>query len=484
MKGMKKRASKGVFWTLTENVGMLGIKFLGFLILARLLDKESFGLVALAMAYILFLELFIRAGVIEVIIQRKNLSEVDKNTAFWVAAMLGAIALLMSFLFAPYASNWSGEEELENIIYWLSLGIIPLSLTCVQSGLMVREMRFKGLAARRIIGSGSSVIVGVTCAFNGLGVWSLVAQLLTQRFVEFLTLYWITRWFPKFCFSWLAFKNMADYGWKTIGTNIAFFAGSQLDRVLIGHFLGVATLGVYVVGQKLIEVLYMMMNGVVGRVALAAFSRIQTDDERLKVACLSVGQLTAITTLPVFMFLAVSATDIIQAVFGGKWSDSATVTRVLAVAAIARICFVFLIPALKAKGMAGRVMIAISLQAATSICFTVILSPLGLGLMTIGWSLGYGISAAMLIYFVNNTISIKLTDLIQIYAAPLLSALVGVLPVIFADKLLIDLHLSIYLIVCIKLCIFIVAYLGSLVIISPRTVKNAYAEISYLRLRK
>ena len=243
-------------------------------------------------------------------------------------------------------------------------------------------------------------------------------------------------------------------------------------------------LGVYVVGQKLTEVLYMMMNGVVGRVALTSFSRIQTDDERLKQACLSVGQLTAITVLPAFMFLAISAIDIIQAVFGEKWSDSANVTRVLAIAAIARTSFVFLMPALKAKGMAGRVMIAIILQAATSVVFAIILSPLGLGLMTIGWSLGYIVSAAMLIYFVSNTISIKLADLVQIYTAPLLSAIVGALLVFFVGKLLVAFDLSVYLTVSIQLCVFILSYLGSLVIISPRTVKNAYANISSLLFRK
>lgn len=482
--GMKKQASKGVFWSLAENVGMLGINFLAFLVLARLLDKEAFGLVSLAMAYILFLELFVRTAVVEVVIQRNTLSNIEKNTAFWSAATLGAVALLVSIMIAPFAGKLSGEEELELILYWLSIGIIPMSLSCVQNGIMVREIRFKGLAARRIVASGSSVIVGVTCALNGLGVWSLVAQLLTYRLADFLTLYWVTKWFPKFRFSWSAFKDMADYGWKVLGTNMAFFAGSQLDRILIGHFLGVATLGVYVVGQKLTEVLYMMMNGVVGRVALASFSRIQTDDQRLKLACLSVGQLTAITALPVFMFLAISAIDIVQVVFGEKWSDSATVTRILAVAAIARTCFVFLIPALKAKSMAGRVMIAITLQAATSVCLAIIFSPLGLGPMTIGWSLGYVVSAAILIYFVRNTISINLTELMRIYSAPLLSAIVGVVLVFVLDMLMVGMQFSVYLNVGIKFCAFTLTYLGSLIIISPQTVKGAYADILSLLFSK
>ena len=253
---------------------------------------------------------------------------------------------------------------------------------------------------------------------------------------------------------------------------------------MVGYFLGVATLGVYVIGQRLIEVLYAIMNGVIGRVALSAFARIQTDDKRLKIACLAVGQLTAITAIPVFMFLAISAADVIQAVFGEKWTSSAIVTRVMAVAAIARLYFVFLIPALKAKGMAGRVMIAVIFQAMTSTLAAVILSPLGLGPITVGWSLGYGVSTAMLIYFVVNTTSISLVEMIQIYAAPLISAMIGGALIMLIDRFLVIYSISIYLTVIIELCLFVFGYLGFLSIIAPQTVKNAYSEISNLLLRK
>ena len=481
---MKQKASRGVFWSLAENIGVLGINFLAFLILARLLDKAAFGLVALAMAYILFLELFVRTATVEVIIQRKDLSDIEKHTAFWTAAILGALALLISIALAPYAARFSGEAQLENILYWLSLGIIPMCLSGVQNGLMVRDIRFKGLAARHILASSSSVIVAIACAFNGFGVWSLVAQLLTYRVADFLALYWVTRWFPKLRFSWSAFKDMSDYGWKIMGGNVAYFAGSQLDRVIIGHFLGVTTLGVYVVGQKLTEVLYMMMNGVVGRVALTSFSRIQTDPQRLKQACLSVGQLTAITAIPVFMFLAITAMDVIHIVFGDKWADSANVTRILAAAGIARISFVYLVPALKAKGMAGRVMVAIVLQAATSVFFAIMLAQHGLGAMTIGWSLGYIVSAGILIYFVSNTISITASELIKIYAAPLLSGVAGMALVYFLGQNLANSQLSIYLLFAIKTLAFIAAYLGSLLLLSPRSVKSAYSDIGSLLLRK
>lgn len=484
MDGIKKSASKGVFWSLAENVGMRGITFLAFLVLARLLDKESFGLVALASVYVAFLEIVVRVGVTEVIVQRKTLTELDKNTAFWVAFGLGAFALLLSLLIAPLASSWSGAPELEEVLYWLALGIIPLSLTRVQEGIMMRDMRFKGLAIRRILGSGSGAIVGVTCAFNGLGVWSLVAQQLTDRFVDFLTLYWVARWFPRFSFSWHVFRDMADYGWKVMGTNIAFFAGSQLDKFLIGHFLGVGVLGVYVVGRRLVEVLFGIMSAVVIRVALAAFSKIQADSVRLGRASILVGQLIAVTGIPVFMYLAVAGADVNQALFGEKWSDSAIVVQIMAIAVVVRLFTIFLVPAMNAKGVPGHVMVSFILQAIASSCFAIILSPYGLAFMTAGWAAGYGVSVFMIIYFARRSIGIKLMDLVHVYFSPFIAALIAALSVLIAGRLYLSSVLPVHLAVLIKLFVFCIAYGVSLFAMSPQTIKDAYEEILSLFLHK
>ncbi len=484
MAGLKESAAKSAFWALAENIGMRGITFLAFLVLARLLDKSSFGLVALAAVYVAFLELVVRVGVTQVIVQRKTLSELDKNTAFWTAAGLGLVALLLSYLAAPYAASWSGEAELESVLHWLTLGIIPLSLTRVHDGIMMRDMRFKGLAARRILGSASGAVVGVTCAFNGLGVWSLVAQQLTDRVVDFLTLYWVTRWYPRFNFSWLAFRDMADYGGKVMGTNVAYFATSQADKFLIGHFLGIDVLGVYVVGLKLIEVLFVVMSTTVARVALAAFSKIQTDTARLRKACLSVGELAVFTGIPAFMFLAVAGSDINHAVFGEKWSDSAIIVQIMAVVAVPRLVSIFLIPALNAKGAPGRVMASVALQALTSSCFAALLSPFGLAMMTVGWAVGYVASAFILTYFAKRSIEITTVDLGRVYAAPFIAGLMSVVLVIIADSWLLYSVSIVYIAVIIKLCIFVLAYGVALYSISPQILKDGYTAISGLFLRR
>ncbi len=55
----RQKVLSGVFWTATQNWGQQAISFAVFALLARLLQPEAFGLVALAAVYIALLQLFV-----------------------------------------------------------------------------------------------------------------------------------------------------------------------------------------------------------------------------------------------------------------------------------------------------------------------------------------------------------------------------------------------------------------------------------------
>ncbi|MEO1763212.1 MAG: oligosaccharide flippase family protein, partial [Cyanobacteria bacterium J06629_18] len=62
MNNLKEKAIKGVVWTAMEKWGSQFISFAVFLILARLLKPEIFGLVALANIFFAFMQVFLDQG--------------------------------------------------------------------------------------------------------------------------------------------------------------------------------------------------------------------------------------------------------------------------------------------------------------------------------------------------------------------------------------------------------------------------------------
>ena len=266
-------------------------------------------------------------------------------------------------------------------------------------------------------------------AINGFGIWSLVVQQLTDRFMDLLTLYWVTRWFPRFRFSATCLADMFSYGWKILGTNLLQFASTQLDRFLIGQLLGVAALGVYVVGRRLVEVILGVMTSIIGRVALSIFAQLQGDKTRLLRGSIMVARTSAFVSLPLFVFLMAFGQQIVDLVFGENWLQAGVILQSAAAAGLIRTCLLFLSPLLKAINAPGRVMAAMSVQVAASIALAVLFSPMGLLAAAIGWLTGDVIASILMLYWATRAVGFHWVDMARVYAGPLISSLFSALAI-------------------------------------------------------
>ena len=117
---LRNNAANSVLWATIENTGVRATTLAVFLVLTRLLDHKAFGLIALASVYIAFIEIVVRVGITEVIIQKKDLTDLHKDTAYWTTSILGILALIASLCLAPIAANFSNDLQLKDILYWLA----------------------------------------------------------------------------------------------------------------------------------------------------------------------------------------------------------------------------------------------------------------------------------------------------------------------------------------------------------------------------
>ncbi|MEJ2601668.1 MAG: oligosaccharide flippase family protein, partial [Anaerolineales bacterium] len=80
---LRKKAVKGVVWSVIQKWGRAAITSLSFIVLSRLLAPEDFGLVALAATFTAFVEIFLDQGLSAAIVQRTDLEKDHLDTAFW-----------------------------------------------------------------------------------------------------------------------------------------------------------------------------------------------------------------------------------------------------------------------------------------------------------------------------------------------------------------------------------------------------------------
>ena len=81
--GIKKKAIKGILWSVVESWGSQAISLIVFFLLTRLLSPEAFGLVAMANVFLAFMTVFLDQGFAQALIQCKKLEPEHLDTAFW-----------------------------------------------------------------------------------------------------------------------------------------------------------------------------------------------------------------------------------------------------------------------------------------------------------------------------------------------------------------------------------------------------------------
>jgi len=76
------------------------IQLLTFLVLARLLSPEDYGLVAMVTAITVFAPLVVSLGTPDAVVQRARITEKDISALFWISTAVGcSIAVLMAVHF-------------------------------------------------------------------------------------------------------------------------------------------------------------------------------------------------------------------------------------------------------------------------------------------------------------------------------------------------------------------------------------------------
>lgn len=332
--GLKAQTVRGVGWSTVQNWSRQLITFVVYWVLARLLGPESYGLIALAGVFITVLDIFSDVSFGAALEQRKDLSPEHINAVFWAFLVLGVLLSAIGIAGAPLVATFFDEPALPPVIRWLSLGFFLQMLCGVQTSLLRRELRIKELTGQTIYSVVAGSAVGVALATQGAGVWALVAQRLVTRVVTVVMLWRLSPWRPQREFSWAHFQDVAGFGFSVMGNRILSYLNQRLDQLLIGRFLGTASLGLYFNARRMMTLFVGLLIGNYSQIAMPAFAKLQDDPKRFQAAFSNACRFITLVAFPAFSLLALLGDDLIIFLLGEKWSGSAPVLQILAMSGI------------------------------------------------------------------------------------------------------------------------------------------------------
>lgn len=353
---LKHKALTSTKWSAIENWVSQVLSLAVFLIIARLLQPEAFGLVALASVFIITLTTLTSLGLSQAVVQREEIETEHLDTAFWSSLIvaLGLAGCLV--LLSPLLSELFSQPDLEYVLNWLSVGVILHGLINIHTGILRREFKFKSLALRTIVGLIVGGVVGIGMAINGYGVWALVAQQLTSATIGVVIIWLSVSWNPRLTFSKKHLKDLFSFSSSIMGISLLGLVNRRLDDFLIGSYLGATALGIYSIAYKVFTVMTTLLVETLSKVALPTFSRMQSDLPRMQNAYYSAVQITSVICVPIFSGVLITAPDLIPTLFGPQWEQSAPVTQYLMVVGLLYCIAYFNAPFLMALGKPGVVL--------------------------------------------------------------------------------------------------------------------------------
>ena len=316
---LKRKAVSGFFWSLFERFGAQGVTFVVSIILARLLDPSAYGVIAIVNVFSAILSVFVNKGLPSALVQKKNPDDLDFSSMFYFNIVLSIVLYALLFFFAPLIENFYNMNNLTTMIRVGSFEIIIAGIKSVECAYVEKNMMFKKFFFATLGGTIGAAVIGVLMAFNGFGVWALIAQSLFNTTVDTIILWFTVKWRPKWIFSFKRIKELFRYGWKILVSCLLDTGYSRARQLIIGKMYSEEDLAYYNRGQAYPSLLVDNVNSSINSVLFPSMSNYQDDKITLKSLMRRAIKLGTYIIMPIMAGFAVCSYDIIKIVLTDKW---------------------------------------------------------------------------------------------------------------------------------------------------------------------
>jgi PST family polysaccharide transporter len=300
-------------------------------ILARMLSKTDFGLVAVAVVAINYLSVLKDLGLGAALIQRKGDIKEAANTVFTINVLLGMVLSLLVIPLAPYVAGYFRDPQVTSVLRWMGISFLINALGSVHTNWLVRDLEYRRKLVPELGGALAKAVFSIGMAYLGYGVWSLVFGQIAGAVASVLLVWIIFPWRPRLTLDRKAARGLMRFGTSVTAVDIITQITDNLDYLIVGRVFGLVPLSIYTLAYRLPEMLLIGNLWVMGGVVFPAFSSIQDRPEELRRGFLASVRLVQLIAVPICLGLLMAADPIVRVVFGEQWLDAIPILRVLAV---------------------------------------------------------------------------------------------------------------------------------------------------------
>ncbi len=317
--GLGRRIVSGASFKLGGTVARTVLTLGSTAVLARLLLPADYGYIAMATIVTELAGLFASAGITDTLVQRRRVTRIQFDTAFWallgIGLGLGAIVAFISL----WAGAIFGDPKVGPFV--LALGFLfPInSLPAVSNVIMTRLMDFR---AEFMVTTASLLLrslAAIAAARFGMGSWSLVIG----AYVGALATLVLTVSFFPFLPRWRFSRDYLRSTWRVSSTYLSggliYYVHLNVDLVLVSRYWGATSLGLYQNARALADELRARLAAPLAQTLFPAFSSVQDHAERMIDLFKRGSRVLAAVILLFGGVLSATSQEVVELLFGPRW---------------------------------------------------------------------------------------------------------------------------------------------------------------------
>lgn len=232
----------------------------------------------------------------------------------------------------------------------MSISFLLGALSSVQNTRLRKELNYALLTKIGLISSLISGVIGISLAFWGAGVWSLVAQTLSAGIMYNILIWTSGHWKPSLEFSWKALTQLWGFGFRMFLSGMLDAIFARIDFLIIGKLFPPSTLGYFQRAKSLNSMVVQYSSGSLMAVLFPVLSKIQNDLPRFqKIILKSLGIISFVVFLLLGGLYLVSE-ELIVLLFSDKWLPSVDFFKILVLSGFGYPISALLVNVLSSRG--------------------------------------------------------------------------------------------------------------------------------------
>lgn len=310
----------------------LAIQFVAVMVLARILTPADTGTYTIAAFLMTLLHVFRDFGVVQYVIQARELPREKIQNAMGVAIILALLVAGTLLSISGAVARFYGNPDIQRVLWVMSASFAISPFGSVLLAIMRRNGQLQTIFYVRMASALCHVTVSVAMATLGYGAlslaWANFAGILAFGVAANVLRPPGLPYGPRFSGmgSILSFGGVSSLG------NAANMAGSNLPDMVIGKVMSMSAVGYFSRGNGLVQLFARLISGALTPLVLPYFAQVRREGGDLRPTyLLAVEQLTAVAW-PFFSGLALLAYPMVHALYGAQWDQSVPVVRYLCVA--------------------------------------------------------------------------------------------------------------------------------------------------------